>query len=640
MPTPMTPFVRPLCCALLLLCLPAASLAQRRLTWQGVAVTATLERDGTLVIEEEQAIVFTGDWNGGERRFNVRPRQRLSFTDLARETDRGWQVLREDADLDDVDEFAWTDRQTLRWRSRMASDPPFDGHVIRYRLRYGLSGILVKDGDRFLLDHDFLFPERDGAIDRFALKLSLDSAWSPEGAIRETYAAENVAPGRGFVVTVPLRYVGAGVPAILDTSRPREIVVATILLLCLSGIALTWLFVREYRLGRFAAVPSGVDEAWLREHILSQPAEIVGAAWDDGIGAAEVVALIARMESEGKLASDVTRKSMTLRLLVDRESLDGYERTIVDKLFVNNRTTTTPAIVKSHYKKKGFNPADEIRKALGARVDAFLTPRGTSKFVGMLTFGLALVGYGMLFADWSAGHGSSVGTPVLAVVVLVLIAAAWGMGNRFRANIQWGLQRAWTTLAPGLVIVGAMAAFLWFYVGPGEVDVTHRAAQGLAALALAVLLASIASMRSRRSHEALARRKTLAAGRAFFIAELAKPLPALRDEWMPWVLAFGLAKHVDDWSAHQASGARVSHGRSSTVTAGGWSGGSAPSGGWSGFGGGRSGGAGAAGSWAAAAGDFAAGVSPESSGGSGGSGGGGGGSSSGGSSGGGGGGGW
>ena len=629
-----------LCCALLFLCLPKTALAQRRLTWDSVHVNATLDRDGTLVVDEEQAMVFTGDWNGGERRFNIRPRQRLAFIDIARDTATGWQALREDDGLDDVDEFAWPDRHVLRWRIRTPSDPPLDGQAIRYRLRYRLSGILVKTRDGFILDHDFLFPEREGGISRFSLRLALDPAWKADDPIRDTYTADNVAPGHGFVVTLPLRHVGDGVPNVLDTRRPPGIVLATLVLLGVASLALGWLFFHERRLGRFARPPTGVDEAWLREHILSQPAEVVGASWDDGIGAPEVVALLARMEAEGKLESDVAGKSMTLRLTVDRESLEGYERTLVDKLFVSKRNTTTPAIVKAHYRKQGFNPADEIRKELSARVDTLLTSRGKSKVVGSLALLLAAAGYGMLFLDWSRGGGSTAGTPIFAVATLILFGLAWRAGDRFRANIQWGVGRAWRALVPALAAVTATAVFLWFYAGPGDVEVSPLAAGALALLSLAVLVSTIASMRSRRPREAIARRKTLAAGREFLIAELAKPEPALRDEWMPWLLAFGLQKHVDDWSAQQAPAPHVSRNRSGRASSVGSFGGSSSSPGWTGFSGGRSGGGGATGSWAAAAGGFAAGVSPESSSGSDGGSSGGGGSSSGGSSGGGGGGGW
>jgi len=68
-------------------------------------------------------------------------------------------------------------------------------------------------------------------------------------------------------------------------------------------------------------------------------------------------------------------------------------------------------------------------------------------------------------------------------------------------------------------------------------------------LALSVLFAGVGALKSTRHRTALAFRKMLSTGREFFIAELAKSQPALRDEWFPWVLAFGLGKEMDDWSA-------------------------------------------------------------------------------------------
>ena len=634
----MTTFIR---AVMILLCLPAAAHAQRLLTWQNIDVAARLEQDGTLLIEEEQAMVFTGDWNGGERRFNIRPRQNLEFLDIARLTDDGWLELREDSDLDDVNDYAFADRHTLRWRSRMPSDPQFNQRVIRYRLRYRLSGILVKDGNGFLLDHDFLFPDRDGSIDHFTLKFTLDPSWTPEEQVRPSYTADNLAPGQGFLLTVPLRYSGDLAPVFRDTSRSREIVEATALLLAFSAVALAWFLLRERRLGRFEPIPAGVDEAWLRDNILAHPAEVVGAAWDDGIWTAEVVALIARLEREGKLESEMKKEEMTLRLLVDRATFEGYERTLIDKLFVNNRTTTTPSAIKSHYKKQGFNPALEITKELAARVDALVGPRIGSKVVGLAVLVLTLAGLGLLFLDWHEGRGGTVSTPVLGVAALILLGIAWNRGAKFRMNIHWGMKRVWIALAPSLVVVATAAAFLWFYVGPGEMEMSHVLARGLATLAAAILLATIAGARARRTREGIALRKKLAAGREFLIGELSKPEPALRDDWMPWLLAFGLAKQVDDWSAQRA-GEPVSSGGSRRVPSSGWSGSSSSGSGsgWTGFSGGRSGGGGATGSWAAAAGDFAASVAPASSSSRSGGGGGGGSSRSGGSSGGGGGGGW
>jgi hypothetical protein len=77
-------------------------------------------------------MVFTGDWNGGERTFDIRPRQQLQLAGVYREGPGGWVGLTEDSSLDDVDDYGWAGDETLRWRSRLPSDPPFAGTTIRY----------------------------------------------------------------------------------------------------------------------------------------------------------------------------------------------------------------------------------------------------------------------------------------------------------------------------------------------------------------------------------------------------------------------------------------------------------------------------------------------------------------------------
>jgi hypothetical protein len=58
-------------CVLLTLSLPGIAFAQRELHWERIEVDARLDAAGRLVVVETQKIVFTGDWNGGERRFNI-----------------------------------------------------------------------------------------------------------------------------------------------------------------------------------------------------------------------------------------------------------------------------------------------------------------------------------------------------------------------------------------------------------------------------------------------------------------------------------------------------------------------------------------------------------------------------------------
>jgi len=53
--------------------------AERELHWDTLEVEAHLNGNGVLDVTEHHTMVFTGDWNGGERVFNVRPRQKLEF---------------------------------------------------------------------------------------------------------------------------------------------------------------------------------------------------------------------------------------------------------------------------------------------------------------------------------------------------------------------------------------------------------------------------------------------------------------------------------------------------------------------------------------------------------------------------------
>jgi uncharacterized membrane protein YgcG len=125
----------------------------------------------------------------------------------------------------------------------------------------------------------------------------------------------------------------------------------------------------------------------------------------------------------------------------------------------------------------------------------------------------------------------------------------------------------------------------------------------------------------------IAFRKRIAGARKFFTEQLQLPQPSLRDEWFPYLLAFGLGKNVDRWfrsfggDTYTASTTSWSSSSSSSSSSSGSS--------WTG-GGGAFGGAGATGTWAIAAGAMAAGVSAPSSSSSGGGGGGGGSSSGGG----------
>jgi len=620
----------------ILLCLQAAAQAPRELYWDALVVTAHLNADGSLTIVEEQTIVFSGDWNGGERRFDMRPRQRLSLDGMSRWTGSRWQPMREDASLGSVDDYWLAGDKTLRWRSRLPSDPPFAHTPVRYQLRYTLDGILLHDGDRFTLDHAFAFPDRTGRIDRFELALTLDPVWQPLIGVSNRYSAAGLAPGKSFVLTIPMRYSGTGTPAARDESRSPAVQVAVLAIASVTLLSIFWMLVSERRKGRFVPVQTtGIDDAWLHEHIFKYPAEMVSAAWDDSIGPSEIVTLIARMTVERKLESSADGSGMALRLLVDRETLTGYERKLVDALFFDGRSSTSTAAVKQHYRKTGLDLVEIIRADLAAAVKATFPFADASSFHRVKVLVLFVAAVGVAIAAWLGGELPGPAVFLMPVGSLILAFVSSIGGRRFRKHMDGGLHSLGLSLLPTLVIAAAVAAFVWNEVGSGAIELGPMGLASVVALTLVAVVGCVDSLRSGQRREGIAFRKQLTAGRLYLLSQLATPQRVPRDTWYPWLLAFDLGAPMNRWSAGSAPAGHSD--TSSVLSSGPSSSASSSSASWSGFGGGESGGAGASGEWAAAASGLAAGVSAPSSSGSNGSGGG---SSSGGSSGGGGGGGW
>ncbi|HSM50299.1 MAG TPA: hypothetical protein VLA75_02755, partial [Thermoanaerobaculia bacterium] len=339
--------------AALLFSLPALA---RELHWRELAVSARLESDGTLAVSERHAMVFTGDWNGGERKFRGRAGQRLELAGLYRRDGAGgeWRQLASGS-LDELDRFDWADWETLRWRSRLPSDPEFDRTEIGYRIDYTLRGALAETNGVYVLDHDFAFPDREGEIGRFTLELDLAPEWKLAG--REVsplrFEAAPLVAGESFVVTRELSFTGAGAPA---HATPRVLasgIRLPLLLIALAGnVALfVWAFRRERAVGRFRRLPpvDSVDREWIERTVLALPPEQVGAAWDRAVGPAEVTAMLARLQQEGKISSRVEERGvwifrkndLHLQLLVPRESLTPVERLLVDGLFPSGDTTDT-----------------------------------------------------------------------------------------------------------------------------------------------------------------------------------------------------------------------------------------------------------------------------------------------------------
>jgi hypothetical protein len=623
----MTKFGRTAAAAGLGLALVSPALA-RELHWRSIEVDARLEPDGSLAVVETQAMIFTGDWNGGERRFELRFGQQIELVRIARiDPESGREIELVEGDLDQVDEYAWHDSRTLRWRSRLPSDPPFDRREIVYRIEAVYSGILRAAGEGlWVLDHDFLFADRDGPVERARVALELGEGWqlaAPAPTVVETGA---IPPGEGLVVRRELRWTGAGRPAraAVEWPDPRRSLSAVGLLVLLALERLISWWRRDAALGRFAAGPTRVDRAWLEERLFSVAPEVVGAAWDREIAGAEVAATLARLVAERKLSSRVERRGWSvfgrdvlhLKLEVPLGAIDETARPLIEALFPLGAEIDTDRL-RDHYRSSGFQPASKLRSRLERRVSAL---RGFEKgspppsrwpSLGLLVVAIAV-------AAWAAAT-----TPTG-------VAAFFGAGALFVASIPgWagaGVGQGRLGVPVGALVAISISLLLqWALVaGAGLIPgASWHLVAAMAVFAAAFSRPFFNVLATRESVESLALRRELDAARRFFAAELRRERPALEDRWFPWIVAFGLAPQVDRWFRARAgaTGATI-HAPTSIGGASGSSGG-----GWTG-GGGSFGGAGATASFAAAVSSMAAGVAKPSS--SGGSGGGGGGSSGGG----------
>lgn len=595
----------------------ALPLFGRSIHWQAVDVDAHLRADGRLHVRERQVIVFDGDWNGGERVFRLKDQQSLGVNSILR-IENGVETPVVHGDLAQVDRWRHGDTdEVIRWRSRKPDDPPFENRAITYVLDVTYSNILVpmEDG-RYMLDHDFSMSERpEGTIERFTLDVTFDPVWS--GVTPVSMAYENMQPGEKAIVTRTFSHTGPAPPSgVAQRLPPWQGWLAIAIFVAAVGFLAAGFIARERAIGRFAPIESKLDDA-----VLGLRPEVAGAAWDRGVGPAEVSAVLARLTQEQKIESRVEKKTLYMRLLVERKTLTGYERDLVAALFVNGDSTDTKKIRK-YYEHRGFNPAERIRP--GVETHLFAIPEWTGEDPVIDSrkqkWALAITGVLLLGSLFFAMNEAELGLMFLSLIAGVLFGGiAAGTAVRRSKNVTAGPARL---LLPNLILIAAAASpFLIgaLNVHPWQVHWPLLVTQILWATAWAWLALTL--LRNRDSREKVAFRKRVAGVRRAFIEELSGPAPALRDEWYPHLLAFGLGRNADRWFRAHATNAGRSDDRSWSSSSSSWtssSGGSSSSSSWTG-GGGAFGGAGASMSWTVAAAGIASGVAPPSSSGSGGS---------------------
>lgn len=638
--------------ALALLTLSAAAsplrAQARTLRWPEVRVDAHVDADGVLRVVERQRMAFNGEWNGGERRFDVRRGQEFTLLGMKREGPQGFYAL-QGGSVDEVDRYNLFDGNVLRWRSRSANAPPFVNDTLTYEITAEYRYVLqYTHDDTFQLDHDFAFRDRAVPIERFVLQVTLDSAWRAPASFAGRFEVTRLIPGEGFVVTVPLQRVAASAPGAVRMPDPfgTRFVVFVVIVLAIAHT--TRVVVKsDVRLHEFDREPTidDVNAEFLQAHVFTVPPEMVGAAWDSKVGQDEVTAVLARMEQEGKIstqpyASDVPvtigrtlPPTLSLSLEVPREQLSGYERELVEALFLPGRIETDTERVHARYAKTGFDPAAVIRDALLDAVHRqWPLVEHTNSVMGMAALALGVLGFGALVLMGFAGalRGDvflRFGLPVLMLCIVAGIAA-----GRWRTR---ALRSRGAALTCAVAIIGSLVWYHHQFVAEYMVPVGTMEWLVWSAFYFAIVTIAVANARSVDSAERMRLRQRLTVARDWFARELTRPAPALQSSWTPYLLALGLGQRIDRWRV-TAQRAAERGGRSLTIGTVGGTGvrpgdGAASAPAFEGFGGGGGfAGAGGGASWDDLR-TFAAPVSaPSSTGGSSGGGGGGGGSSGGG----------
>lgn len=617
----------------------------RSLFWQDMTVRASLDGDGRLHIREQQTMVFSGDWNGGEREFQVRPGQRMQFEGISRLAKDGHEVPLVRGNLKLVDHWDYNGSTAIRWRSRLPSDPAFNNTRITYVLRYSLSHILIANEGGYQLNHDFCFPDRNGLVKDFRLDLEFAPVWQsgPVSMVRN-----DIPPGQGAVLRQQLYFSGQGSPTLFKEQPPHPAVIPSpppspaaiwlrvILLVVFVGGSLWRLrmfFQWEKGLDRFVRVESAdmINHQWLEKELFVYKPEVVGATWDKTTSTAEVAAVLARLMQEGRMESWMEPYRLPffnlripgmapvlhLKLLQPRRSFLGYEQKLIKGLFVGNSMTTSTKTIREYYqeKQKTFDPVARIQEPLQKQMKK-LTDEGKNPLVmlWMPTVVFAGLGFFLLLINAFLHQDEFVALQLLGIFMM---AFSWigGIINalRYRQSVvSLGWRLFFVLFAVGCVFAG----FLFFLLLPASTLLLL----GLFFMAAAGISNIINLASSRESADGLALRRRFAAARNYFKQELARAEPDIRDSWFPYLLAFGLGPKVDSWFRKYGRFASTALGTTGTISGSGFSGG-----------GGTFGGGGASGSWSTAVGSLAASSSASSSGG---------GSGGGGSSGGGGGGGW
>ncbi|HVG25922.1 MAG TPA: hypothetical protein VND45_17325 [Thermoanaerobaculia bacterium] len=518
-----------------LLLLAAAPAFAQAPHWRAVDIDAHLQRDGSLHVRERQQIVFNGEPYAA-RSFLVRKHLWLELKGIRRIDEQGREVALEETSVDAADHYQRLRGEVYRWRA------PVDRGELTYVLDYTWHNTLVPvDATHFRLDRQIGLTVPTDAL---TLRLDFDPVWNTPPIVEQR---ANLEAGERLTLERLMMYSGGTWPADIQRLTPWWLRALALLLYAVGAALLIRKFIRDEReTGRFEPIAPQLDPELLR-----WKPEIAGAIWDARVGPPEVAATLARMSQEKKLATRVEHGALLMDLLVPRDTLESYERYLVDALFVDGNSTSME-VVKAHYERTGFDPSAVIRPRIEWELAQLPGWNGNVRRMNpiahVLLFaaaGFALVVAGLLGHSGDFELAMSFGFTGSIVTALACV-------------VGWRMSRAIDDYRSAFAIPAVLAAIplMMFAAGllqPGSEHLGKPIVVMVPLWLLTMLHLILATLRIRQPREVIAYRRRIAAARRFFLAELKKPQPSIRDEWFPYVLAFGLASSVDEWfRAHGA----------------------------------------------------------------------------------------
>jgi hypothetical protein len=543
----------------LVLLLFAATAHADELRWRSLDVTATIDDDGTLHASERHTMIFDGEWNGGQRTIPLRgfpPPQRLTFDRVARVVSKKKTIdlTRVSAAPERIDEYGvYNDGTTIRWRARLADEPPFRGKRLTYVIDYTLTNVLVRRGAPLRLEHDFAPTDRPGPIEHFSLIVELPRSLN-QPPIK--IARDDIPPGQGVLVRETYWLPkGANVPAALEpvaaappvpapspptkepsrTKTPITPFTAQVIAFALLVLALLFVFrffSGESAAGRFVRVPREQRE-WIDDFFSKLDAEVVGVAWDGVVGQDEVAAILARMTAEGKIGSSAGNSDLTLKLQVPFDTLRGYEADLVQALFLGRTETTTHA-VRDHYAASGFDPARVVEPSVKSALLGLPQWEDQERSEWVVFWVLAALTCVLAIAG---GRSSDVDAGMVSTFGFLTILA-WGLTVLFTIRAKRALTAVWVRFFFGLLVPFCSVAFAAAFIVRGPVlSIHHLTAMMFASAALTVVVLGVERMKINETRQKVEFRKNLAAAREWLKTQVATAGTPIPDSWIPYLYA-------------------------------------------------------------------------------------------------------